>query len=344
MHAELRSVLTDLLSDHPSRAHLRTFVARAHTIAVAYLRTKGRRGQLDSAFFGLSLEDLALDAIAPLFQRDARGVFVVLRTYYERGDWMNSSTTSLDSATRRLVFGQVNEALFEMYGELDPALAKIIRNLKRWIGNSDDLRLTRVSGRLWVVHTAACHSEQTTLAPEEYIASHLISVVADESASEEIVNAIGALLSSGEAYRSAYPLTALARIVKSCYERLHDPVAYHVPRVGKQLTREETQQAVSESVVHTARRMHSTYVESQKLDADDYRLYFRAIRDRLMAEYVQLDGREYTNFKALRRYLPTLSKQEYRRTHRPKYEYLSKLTLQQLKETLKQLYHSDRVP
>ncbi len=343
MHVDQRSILGDLLSDRPTRANLRSYAALAHATALAYLRTRVRRGRLDPSYFGLSLEDLAFDTIAPLFERNEDGAFIVLRNYYETLEWSRLSATTLESVTRRLIFGRVNEALFEAYREHDPALGRIIRNLKIWIGRSEQLHLARINGRLWVLHRGTCDHRHLPVASEEYVESHLISVVACEGTSDKIVAEIEALLSYGGAYRGAYPLTALSRILKSCYERLHQPKTVEPPRVAARLTRLETHELIHESVAEVKRRMYETYVTTGKLDEREYTIYFHAIHERLTAEYVNFDSREHTNYKVLHEMMPTLSHEDYRSRHRPVFEYLSKLTRNKVHETLKKAHSTYRV-
>lgn len=73
MTVEIRGVLDNLLSNHPTRTNLRTFASHAHANALAYLRTRAHRGNLNPAFFGLSLEDLAFDAIAFVLELFTKG-------------------------------------------------------------------------------------------------------------------------------------------------------------------------------------------------------------------------------------------------------------------------------
>jgi hypothetical protein len=119
----LKPILISLLSDSPSWLCVKDFVRLCHKIALIYLRKKVRSGRLKPTFFGLPLEDLASDAIADLFKRDERGVYVKLLSYFGSPGWENKSEGELEGATRRLVFSQVNQALYRVYRETDPCSA-----------------------------------------------------------------------------------------------------------------------------------------------------------------------------------------------------------------------------
>lgn len=180
------------------------------------------------------------------------------------------------------------------YRTFDPLLGPIIRNLKTWVVESEELRLSRQNGVDWVVHVASVSRSGLPVAAEEFIESHLVPIVAEEQTADRIVAALETLLARSDAYRGAYLLTALARILKSCYDRLHDPEISHRPPTDDALTREERRKILAESVGDVQRRMYEAYVESEKLEPQQYKRYFRAIHNRLRAEYVHQLSRSDT--------------------------------------------------
>lgn len=338
MQGNIQSVLRDLLSHTPSREGLKKYVAITHRLALAYLRTKVHQRRLSPRFLGVSLDDAALDAIAPLFERSTNASFPVLREYYGNGDCAQCSEESLHSLTRRLVFSRVNEFLFTTYRELDPTLSRIIRNLKRAIPEVEGLSLSRTSGTQWLLHKSADAASHLPLIPPEILSAYLISTVAKSNSSVEVVHAVDRYFTSNRVYRRAYPVTLLAYVVRDCYTELYEPEEVVSPVINERFVTAEIIDIIDDSVAEMRHRMRETYVRSSKLSSQEYTLYFQAVHERLDAEYVLLDGHGFTNFKALCNQMPELTRSDYRRNHRAVFEYLFKLTREQVVATLARVY------
>lgn len=71
-----------VLRREAGHGEVRRLVRIAWKIALVYLRQKRSSGQLDTSHFSVGLEDLALDCIGPLFERDEEGRFVELNRYF----------------------------------------------------------------------------------------------------------------------------------------------------------------------------------------------------------------------------------------------------------------------
>ncbi|MGH7496346.1 MAG: hypothetical protein ACREOO_28680 [bacterium] len=71
------------------------------------------------------------------------------------------------------------------------------------------------------------------------------------------------------------------------------------------------------------------------MDASTYCAYFAAIRALLEAEYVTVEECQRSNYDYLQQHLPELTQAEYKHKHRCRFEYLAKLTRQELLHTLR---------
>ena len=116
---KIKYTLEQILADTPDRHAVNSLVERCFKMALAYLHHRLRKGSLTDHQFGISNEDLALDCIAELYQRDEQGAFIVITQYFENLDWRTQSEDALAVALRRLVFSKVNEGLFRSYREED---------------------------------------------------------------------------------------------------------------------------------------------------------------------------------------------------------------------------------
>ena len=332
----LRAAVRSATSASPQRWAVEHLVGESHRFAQAYLYTKRRRGRLHLT--DLSVDDLALDCVAELFERTDDGAFPVLQSYF--GDDTEWAGEGVHVALRRLVFSKVNESLFRRYRESDPNLAKIIRNVKDGVAVTDGAVLERRGGVGWVrlVRPGASCPAETLLpcAPSELLEAYLAASIRGRSQVRDLVRAFVDFLSDRPYYDQGYPLTALARAIRAAFtcvcavdhEDQQDGPAFHAFEVDK---------AIVVATAQVGADKKAQYVGRGKVEADTYAAYVQAVRAHLVGQY--LEGAEVvSNYEALTRQLPGLEEDTYRREHRNVVEYLGKLArgrlVDHLRETL----------
>jgi len=317
-------------------------------MACAYLRQQQASGALREDVLGEEVEDLAMDAIAELFERNERGQFPELRRYFSDRDLEDQSPASVDDDLRRLVIGAVTDWLFEAYRAADRSLSNLIRNLKRVIDDRTDVSLGRRGGTLWVeIESASGEAgmgERTTSAgrsiPMDVLEAHLTGTVADAPSTSDLLDVAVETLQAHSEYRSAYPLTRLAQVMRAARVRVqavtdHDPPV-DVPDAPL-LQEDEIEAAIERSLVAVRKEKHSTYVETGKIDEKTYMAYFMALHDRLEARFVPPGDDGMTHYDALSRYLDDLSQDEYRSQHRSRFEYLEQCARERLVHRLREV-------
>ena len=118
-----------------NRSYINHLISHCFNVAVTSLRIKS--GSFKSFMIREeNLEDLAWDFIADLFQKNDKRELIVIKEFFEgrHVDSMKDSEISLE--LRRLVCSKVEDNVFRFYGEKDPSLKKIIRNIKLEIGRA----------------------------------------------------------------------------------------------------------------------------------------------------------------------------------------------------------------
>lgn len=329
----IKGSIASVISPQPDRLAVRALVDQSYRFAFAYLRQKVRRGRLRPELFGLSLEDLALDCFADLFERNEEGHFEQIATYFESVQWQKLQDEELYMALRRLVFSKVNDGLFQRYRGLDASLAKIIRNIKNAVKANPHLSLTRHKRELWLV--AASEGSALTpqpSAPTEILEAFLASRLSQSDDLRTIVGAFVEFAGERPFYANGYPLTAFAQTLRSAYVC-----------VGEASVMEEEQGYPAfevEEAIHLTTRsvksdMHSSYVAKGKVNVPVFNAYFSAVRDILNAQFINDAPPVDSYFDALKSYMPELSKPYYRQEHRYRLEYLAKLSRGRLLDYLK---------
>lgn len=335
----VRRALSIAVGSAPTRAAVRVVVDRAHRMACAYLRQQQQTGNLRLDVLGEDVADLALDAIAGLFERDEDGEFPELQRYFADRDVAAMSPSALERDLRRLVLSTVTDWCFEAYRTADRSLSNLLRTLKRIAGERDDVRLQRRGETLWLVPSPSSPSTNGHTAPAarrmpmDVLEAHLTGAVADADATADLLDAAVRTLRRHPRYEAEYPLTKLAQVVRSAQVRVQ-AVTDHAPPVstpdGPPLRPDEIEDLLEHCLDQIRDEKRSTYVDTDKLDASTYRAYIRALHTRLRARFVP-DTEDRTHYEALSAHLPSLSKAQYREAHRARFEYLvqqaeSKLT------------------
>jgi hypothetical protein len=323
----LRPILQGVLSAQPFPRDVRGAVDIVLRIASVYLAARQRSGTLRLELLGGSLHDLAIDCVAPLFERDAHGCFPQLNTYYGSLGWDTLGEEELLACTRRLVFSKVNQQLAHLYKDADPSLERILRNLRNAIRRSSGVREDRVSGDLWLrLHPDDPSRQGLPVLSLDYLEIHLIPGLHGRMSIPEVLEVLIAVLHTHTAYRAAVPLTQCALAVRTAFLRLGTDVREEHADAQEHLLPEEVGRIIARAADAVERQKFLSYVGRGKVDTQTYSRYFSAIRDLLEAEFVQRDGHDRSFADFLTTYLPGLTDAQYRENHRCHMEYLARLT------------------
>lgn len=321
--------VASVLSPKPDRHAVTHLVTCCHRFALAYLYKKVRRGDLPGHASGLSVDDLAMDCIAEIFQRNESGAFCVLQIYFQNYNPLHATDIDVQVALRRLVFSKVNETLFRLYHETDPNLAKIIRNVKDAAKADPRFHLVRHHSKQWLVVLPPQAPETEALAaitarpmaPPELLEIYFGSHFGQHDRVRELTQLFVAFVEIHPQYAHAYPVTAFSQAIRASYARTHTASDTHEDNPFYAFEITNAIQIVTDQLEASK---WPSYVGRGKVSDTLFSIYFETIRDIIAAQY--LDDVELTSYyTALQKYLPDLSEEDYRVSHRNILEYLAKL-------------------
>ncbi len=311
----------DNQNQHQATNHL---VHICFKIALAYIHHRLRKGSLVDYQFGISNEDLALDCIAELYQRDDKGRFTVLEQYFESSNWHALSEEELKIALRRLVFSKVNEGLFRSYREEDPNLAKIIRNIKEAAKQDKRVNLVRSREANWlVVGPVDAEINHLPLAPVELLEAFLLSVVCNTSNTYKAVSSFADFVDAHPHYCNGYPMSAFAQVLRTSYIGRVVPEA-QTHEVSYEPI--EIENAIQRAVSHVRNSLIDSYVRGGKLSFALFDNYVNAVYKILKSTFTLYPESIDSQFEALQTMMPGLSKDVYMSKHRNIMQYLFKLS------------------
>lgn len=329
----LKSTLNQIFSGDHTHQAVNHLVQICFKIALAYLHHRLRRGSLVDNQFGISNEDLALDCIAELYQRDDNGQFIVLEQYFNSAKWEALSEEEIKVALRRLVFSKVNEGLFRNYREEDPNLAKIIRNIKEASKQDKRVHLVRTRDSSWlVVGPSADEPNHLPLAPVEVLEAFMRSVVCTTSNTYKAVSALADFVAEHPHYCNGYPMSAFAQVLRASF----------IGRVTPETQTEElsfepieVENAIQRAVSKVRNSLQDSYVRGGKLSLTLFNNYVDAVKKILKSTFTLYPDSIDSQYEALQTVMPGLSKDVYMSQHRNILQYLFKLSRTEMLAYLK---------
>ncbi len=320
----LKATLSEVFSPTPTHRAVNNLVQICFRIALAYLHHRLRRGSLVDNQFGISNEDLALDCIAELYQRNEENRFIVLYQYFNTYNWKALSEEELKVALRRLVFSKVNEGLFRNYREADPNLAKIIRNIKEAAKQDKRVSLVKSKEASWlVIGDKDTQVNHLPLAPAELLEAHMLAVLCNTSNTYKAVSAFADFIAEHPAYCNGYPLSGFAQVLRASFmgaavQNEDAEEASYAPL--------EVEQAIQQAITYLRSTLFDSYVRGGKLSRTRFETYVKAVGKTLKSTFTRYPESVDSQFEALRSFIPDLSKETYMQQHRNVLQYLFKLS------------------
>lgn len=298
------------------------FVRVCHSLALSQLGSR-RNSTVLSRVHGLNTSDLAFDCISDLFQRDGDGRYLQLETYF-RGFLLDRiSDTELLVLLRRLVSSKVNQGTFRLLNEADPALGKILRNIKLAVSTLHQFEEVERFGEPFI-RTSLCDPLEHLPEPTpEQIERALLEPAPGPAFVPELLSRLSIFLRSQTDTRRTIPLVTVALAFRSLYATRTQIPSDTVE--AEEFPATVDGPAIVRLTMRELRIRAARFVRRGKITADLLDRYFSVIEEGLTRKIVHANGEGFTLFSALRRRDPTITRAQYRLVHRSRMEYLARL-------------------
>jgi hypothetical protein len=313
---------------------LNGFVELCHSMAAVALRRKIAPMMLDSGVHGTNYRDLAYDCIAELFQQGENGSLLQIRAYFQGIDRAGSSDQELLTHLRRIVFTKVNHGVVRFYGEADPDLGKILRNIRLSIQALRNFTVVERFGETFLLPAFSPSLENLPPFGREELERTLRGDARADDHVPAMLAHLSRLLRGQHEHSRLVSLTTVALTIKSIYftpERV-DPG--HVA-VEDPFTVSEILTLVQSACSEVLGRMAAEYVDSGKVEREMFRKYTLVVEKNVALRFTGEESDGHSLFCGLKSLVPSLSEAEYRVTHRARLEYLSRLAYKRSVEILR---------
>jgi hypothetical protein len=328
----IRSLVIAVIGGNAALTQINELVRLAHEMAIVRLQqyiAKGRTKLLDQ---GATVTSLALESTAELFARNEDNEFIVLSEYFKDIDAMSPGEVVI--ALRALIFESLHDSIVQMYQEMDPVYAKIIRTLHRVLPSVKGVRIVERFGDTIVVAEGDEHMElprtpsdelQRLLAPFVFKAKNLKSAL----------ESLPIILAEHEAFAHSCSFLTLAAAIKHVYGQMATNVdVVNADVLGFNV---DLHKLLGESYDEFEKWFRQKYVCTEKVQEPLAAAYLAACRDYLTASFVEMNGENKKYWDYLRPHAADVTYTEYRSKHRSVFEYAMNRCMKIARERLKEI-------
>lgn len=283
---------------------------------------------------GLNISDLAYDSIAEIFQKDENGNYIQLCSYFSGLLLTSATDEEILAHLRRLVFSKVNHSIFRLYTEIDPSLAKILRNLKIAINTLRNFSEVERFGEPCI---APCMYDTLGHLPPisfEKLERDFIPYVKDYDNVPELLAKFSLYLREQEDHSRIIPMVTVGLLFRAVFVHTHETPTKAV-EIDDVLLVDDSIKIIREACEQVQKKNKNKYVDRRKIDNEIYQNYFKVLEEALYEKFIGNDGHDFSLFESLKQYAPYLTKADYMKNHRNKLEYLLKKTNKEVIKRLK---------
>lgn len=333
-----KQIVEAILSGTYTPFDLREFIQLCYDLAIPIIRKKIGLGKLILSSVDLKETDVVYDCIADIFQRDENGDFTEIRTFFDKqlGDQGDRSEEKLVATLRYLIFAKINNNIVRLYSDADPALGKILRNLKLELKRSDSFEEITRFGDVYLVPKGIDPLFHLAPMSIDIVKETFCSVVLVHDTIPKMVAKLHAVIIEQNEFQRAVSFVSVAVLFKEIYS-LGWETEREINVVEEKLEIDDLQKIVEDICCCLRNEMYPSYVGNGKCSEDIFEKYMGAVKNILQSTFVDkhLDGSTYCEY--LQSQIPGLTKEEYLREHRTILEYLAKSGKERLKSQFKEL-------
>jgi len=265
----LQSIKNDTLSSQPIR-ELVTYCVKIATIS---LRSHHLSDCYRFANQGLTLEDIAFDAVAPLFTKQRPESELPINKALAK--W--SEPIDTDEAAyfflTQLIGNRVEQEISKKLKEADPFFGKILRSINYSIEKRGYAK-TSYFGVIHIVENSSVVIKQ--LPPEPEFIENLQSELFQQS-NDKIVLSLFEFLKNETDYFPAIPLNALVRRIKEFHAHYFDSLpSSNEIKIDERL---DVEHITNASLTQTLTRLNDFYVIKGKINNEEAKVYQSVLKN-----------------------------------------------------------------
>ncbi len=284
---------------------------KSYKISFQYLRSF--QTKLSKILFqdDLSLSDIAIDAIAPLFQRDDNNSFFVIKKSFE--NWIPSIQTEEDAAyfLNKITAKNATQHISTLLKNSDPFFAKILDSLNYFIRKENYYKINYL-GHVYVVETVVDDIPANVIGNEQFEKLPINLFIDQKTLLKKLFN----YLNKETAFYPAIPLNQLVQKIKYLNISFND-LNESIDGCVKSL---EVNEKVNAGFKTAKELLIATYLNKNKLNETETESFEKALMD--ISEDLKDGGINPGLYGYLQKHITGLSRDYYDKKYHNILEYL----------------------
>ncbi|WP_340106285.1 hypothetical protein [Rhodohalobacter sp. 8-1] len=280
-----------------------------------------------------NLEDLAWDFIADLFQKNDTGELIVIKDYFENRRVDSMSKGEIKTELRRLVCSKVEDNVFRFYGEKDPSLKKIIRNIKLAVKEHNCKYSVCYENGDLIVDDGKVNN--LLRMPSEFMQIKLCSRLTESLMIPDILIEVIDILENQNEYKKRFSLVTLASIIRESFVIIQDSQIDNLdPDVYSKMLQKELDRFLGKSVDRVKDNISRHYIEKGKAEHHEIEIYCQTAKEIVKSNFEGTSG-SLSQFEQLKLHYHQLEYEQFRNKHRSVLEYIVKMVREDMLNSFK---------
>lgn len=316
------SVLQSVCNNSLAQINTNHLIDLAQNYAYTYLRYRYQSLSKVLMAEDATLDELAIDAIAPLFERDHSGCFTKIKTAFNKWQPPIETEEQANFFLNRLVAKSTEKYVSELLRDSDPFFSKILDSINYLI-EKQNYKKKQILGITYIMEDEN-YKKIGSLPDSSFIDELPVSMFIDSS---KMLSTIFIYLKENTDKAIAIPLNALVykiRKLKAVEMNLADKIEFN--------DETEMDSIVDRSLNSTIQKMKESYSNKGKIDESETERIERALRN------ITFDLRDGGINTGLHKYFleqfPDLNFDDYHKKYQNIFEYLFKVLKKEIASQL----------
>lgn len=322
---EKKSQILNLFSTLDCQQSINNLVEICFKIALSHLRFNYKKVHRIILRDEISLEDIAIDSITSLFERDQMGCFKnILEPFNSWQPPIKTEEEALFFLTK-LVQKRADQHISHLLRESDPLFSKLADSVN-YLLKKYSYRKTSYFGTIFIINSLTENISGKTIPIEEF--EKLPAKLFTEK--KNLLQNIFLYLNSETSYVSAIPFNALIHKLKELNTALYN--------ISESTTEQndniEINSIIALALNKTIQKLDDTYISKEKLSIDEGEKFRKAMMD--ISRDIKDGGVNPGLYKYLLAHFQSLDEETYKQKYHNILEYLLKVLKQNIADELVQ--------
>lgn len=326
MTKSIFDILNRLKDADPVRTELNFIIKKSYTISISFLKAKFSSKLSSLSLDGNGLEDLAMDAIVPLFVKNKEGVLGISWALQKWNDPILNDVDA-DYFLSRIIWRRVDQSVTKLLKERDPIFAKILKTLNFCI-STNEYRKERYFGTVFVIKA----STTSKLIDAPVINEENFYMIPNNFFGDKQTNLfekIFTFLEEQTEYFPAIPLNLLVQSVKNYHSGNTEINSQYDFSMSDQLF---LNNIVEDALGGIKEKLDVYYVSKNKMSPSEAEMIYASFTD--ISEDLLAGGMYGSLFSYLKHQNPNLTKEIFYSKYNNRVSYLLSLLKKDLAENI----------